>query len=355
MIDFSDSLIAWYCENKRDLPWRKTTDPYHIWVSEIILQQTKVDSGLGYYERFLNRFPTLSSLASAEIGDVLKVWQGMGYYSRARNMHETARVLMDKYRGVFPNDYNELRKLKGIGDYTAAAIASFSFGKAHPVLDGNVFRVLSRFFAVEHPIDSSSGKKVFLDLASKLIDRKNPYLFNQAIMEFGALLCVPMNPDCLACPLTQDCQALKNGIVQSLPRKKKKKPLRNRYFHYLQFVLPGGFTLVKLRKEKDIWHSLYEFPMIEADQKIPPGSILGNTEFQRLFGSHHPEMAVYSEEYIHILSHQRIHASFFQFTVAGEMNLDPAFEKVHVDDFQDSLPTHRLMQRYLNEWDQQTD
>jgi A/G-specific adenine glycosylase len=352
LTDFCDSLIAWYCENKRDLPWRRTRDPYHIWVSEIILQQTRVESGLGYYERFLKRFPGLSSLASAEIGDVLKVWQGMGYYTRARNMHETARVLMDRHQGQFPEDYHELRKLKGIGDYTAAAIASFSFGKAHPVLDGNAFRVLSRFFAVEHPIDSSQGKKVFLDLASKLIDRNRPDLFNQAIMEFGALICVPGNPDCLSCPLMQDCQAVKKGIVHFLPQKKRKKPPRNRYFHYLQFVLPGGYTIVRQRKQKDIWHSLYEFPLIEADQRIPSGSILSNPDFQELYGSYHPELTLSSGEYVHVLSHQRIHAWFFQFTVAGDMNLDAGFEKVHVDDFQASLPTHRLMQRYLNNMDQ---
>ncbi|MFB0925151.1 MAG: A/G-specific adenine glycosylase, partial [Vicingaceae bacterium] len=230
---FSEKLIVWYNEHKRDLPWRKTTDPYQIWLSEIILQQTRVNQGLDYFNKFIKKHPDIHSLAQSSEKDVLNLWQGLGYYSRARNLHFTAKYISNELNGEFPTEYKDILNLKGVGEYTAAAIASFAYKEAYPVVDGNVYRVLSRMFGIENPIDSTEGKKVFKQLATELIDTKNPDTYNQAIMEFGALQCTPKKPNCEDCPYLLECFAYKNGLITELPKKEKKIKQRNRYFNYL--------------------------------------------------------------------------------------------------------------------------
>ena len=247
-----EELISWYLINKRDLPWRKTKNPYKIWLSEIILQQTRVQQGLPYYSKFIAAYPTIQALALANEDEVLNLWQGLGYYSRARNMLMTARVINEQYEGCFPTNYNDLLKLKGIGEYTAAAIASFSFKEPVAVVDGNVYRVLSRLFDIDTPIDSGIGKKAFRFLADEVLDKVNPDTFNQAIMEFGALHCTPQKPDCNNCLLNGTCLSRENGTISQRPVKKKKNASKQRFFVYKIF-LDENKTLIRKREEKDIW------------------------------------------------------------------------------------------------------
>jgi len=262
---FSNYLIQWYLQNKRELPWRNSQNPYEIWLSEIILQQTRVAQGLPYFESFLAHFPTVFDLAKASEEQVLKLWQGLGYYSRARNLHQTAKIIAFEKEGQFPKTYNELLELKGIGSYTAAAIASFAYDEAVPVVDGNVFRVLSRYFNVESDISSSKAKNEFTALAKEVMDSKQPALFNQAIMEFGALQCVPKNPDCSVCVFNTSCAALQMKKVQSLPLKLKKTKIAKRFFNYLVFQDANNNSVVNKRTSTGIWHNLYEFPLIETE------------------------------------------------------------------------------------------
>ena len=263
---FHNTLIKWYLQNKRDLPWRKTTNPYPIWLSEIMLQQTRVAQGTPYFLSFTAAFPTVFDLAKANEEQVLKLWQGLGYYSRARNLHKTAQTVAFEMNGVFPDNYADLLKLKGIGEYTAAAIASFSYNECVPVVDGNVFRVLSRYFDVETDIAQASAKKEFAALAFELMPKDNPAQFNQAIMEFGALQCVPKNPNCTECVFNNSCAALQKKKVDQLPVKSKKTKVRNRYFNYIVAVDDLENTIIQKRTAKGIWHNLYEFPLIETDK-----------------------------------------------------------------------------------------
>ena len=263
---FSKVLIRWYLENKRDLPWRKTDNPYLIWLSEIMLQQTRVAQGTPYFLSFTTNFPTVFDLANANEEQILKLWQGLGYYSRARNLHKTAQFVAKELSGKFPDNYNDLLKLKGVGEYTAAAIASFSFNEVVPVVDGNVFRVLSRYFDVETDIASASAKKEFAALAFELIPKDNPALFNQAIMEFGALQCVPKSPNCSVCIFNSSCAALQKKKVDKLPVKSKKLKVRNRFFNYLVASDENENTIIQKRTAKGIWHNLYEFPLIETEK-----------------------------------------------------------------------------------------
>ena len=244
MKHFSEKIIAWYDQNKRDLPWRNTKDAYLIWLSEIILQQTRVDQGMDYYLKFAKEFPTVKHLAKADNEKVMKLWQGLGYYSRARNLHTTAKIISEKYHGKFPDEYSDILSLKGVGNYTAAAIASFAFNKPYAVVDGNVYRVLARVFGIESPIDSTQGKKEFETLATELLDRKKPASHNQAIMELGALQCKPVNPDCSICALNTMCFAYSKKRINELPVKAKKTKVRNRYFNYI--VLLDGILPVSL-------------------------------------------------------------------------------------------------------------
>lgn len=260
---FCNLITEWYNINKRDLPWRKTSNPYHIWISEIILQQTRIAQGLDYYIRFINHFPDIKSLANASEDEVLLLWQGLGYYSRARNLHNASKEIMEQYRGIFPSSYKEIRALKGIGDYTAAAIASFAFGLPYAVLDGNVFRVLSRYFEIDTPIDSNEGKKQFSNLSQSLLDINHPASYNQGLMDLGATICLPLSPKCFECPLQNSCLALNNNKIHILPVKGKKVVQKNRYLSYFVITDEKGAYYIHKRDKNDIWKGLYEFPLIE--------------------------------------------------------------------------------------------
>ncbi len=311
-MDFSNSLLSWYLQNKRDLPWRNTANPYAIWLSEIILQQTKVAQGLPYYMSFIEAFPTVLHLAKADEEQVLKLWQGLGYYSRARNMHKTAQIISFDYNGKFPDNFNELIKLKGVGDYTAAAIASFAFNEVVPVVDGNVFRVLSRYLDIETDIASSKAKKEFSALAKELMPKNNPALFNQAIMEFGALQCVPKNPNCNNCIFNTSCAALQKKKVGNLPVKLKKTKVTNRYFNYIVFLDNTNSTIINKRTEKGIWHNLYEFPMIEADHELDFDTI-SQTISKEFSNFSINSITVFNQNLIiHKLSHQKLHINFYR-------------------------------------------
>ncbi|MDI9311704.1 MAG: A/G-specific adenine glycosylase [Limnohabitans sp.] len=314
---FSKTLITWYLENKRDLPWRNTTNPYAIWLSEIMLQQTRVAQGLPYFLSFLETFPTIFDLANAEEEQVLKLWQGLGYYSRARNLHQTAKHIAFELNGIFPDNYKSLLQLKGVGDYTAAAIASFSYNEVVPVVDGNVYRVLSRYFGIETDIASSTAKKEFTNLASELIDKNQPALFNQAIMEFGALQCSPKKPDCDKCPLNHSCFALAKNRIDELPLKSKKTKIKDRHLHYLLYIDTANKTIVQKRTEKGIWHNLYEFPVIETTNKEPDEKIFD--QISKLNNSISTITNLKSEDILHKLSHQHLHITFWKIILNAKL------------------------------------
>ena len=308
---FSNKLISWYLQNKRDLPWRKTKNPYFVWLSEIMLQQTRVAQGMSYYLKFTETFPTVFDLAKADESTVLKMWQGLGYYSRARNLHATAKHIAFELDGKFPSTYKEIVKLKGIGDYTASAIASICFNKPTAVVDGNVYRVLSRYFGIETPINSSTGNKEFKELAQTLIDTSKPGTYNQAIMDFGAIQCKPKNPICLFCPFSESCVALQKNKIDTLPVKDKKTKVRDRYFNYLVLKTEDNKTILQERKGRGIWQGLYEFPKIESASNINKKELISSKEFVELF----PEKTTISlfnkEEIVHKLSHQHLHTQFW--------------------------------------------
>jgi A/G-specific adenine glycosylase len=317
-MNFSNLLTQWYLQNKRELPWRNTTNPYPIWLSEIVLQQTRVAQGLPYFLRFINAFPTVSDLANAHEEEVLKLWQGLGYYSRARNLHKTAQEIAFNRDGIFPGNYAELLKLKGIGEYTAAAIASFSYNEAVPVVDGNVFRVLSRYFDIETDISSASAKKEFTALANELLPKGKANIFNQAIMEFGALQCVPKSPDCQTCVLNQSCLALQKKKVAQLPVKSKKIKVTKRYFNYLVFSDEVQNTLIQKRTDKGIWHNLYEFPLIETENSETDETILNLIQNQKHIVNTIKKIEIFnSETIIHKLSHQHLNIKFWNIDVSG--------------------------------------
>jgi A/G-specific adenine glycosylase len=306
-MNISKPLIDWYLAHKRDLPWRLTKNPYLIWLSEIILQQTRVAQGLPYYNAFVSAYPTIDMLANASEDEVLKLWQGLGYYSRARNLHATAKTITDNYGGQFPTTYTEVLALKGIGSYTAAAICSFSYNQPYAVLDGNVFRVLSRFFWIDTPINSSPAKKIFTEIAQQFLCKTTPDLYNQAIMELGATICTPTNPTCEACPLSDSCVANKKNDVTSLPIKLKKNKVKKRYFNYLVFQYQEQ-TVIEKRLEQDIWKGLYQFPLIETELDVEGDEIISLIQQQY----HLPDMTIVNVVKYpkHILSHQHIFSTF---------------------------------------------
>lgn len=309
---FSKKIINWYQHNKRDLPWRATKDPYKVWLSEIILQQTRVAQGLPYYNKFLNSFPKLKNLAMASEQEVLKLWQGLGYYSRARNLHTTAKYIQNDLDGNFPVDYDSLLELKGIGDYTAAAIASFCKGEKRVVVDGNVYRVLARYFGIDTAINSHAAKKEFKALAFELMDKKNPGLFNQAIMEFGALQCTPAQPDCNICPLKDSCVGLQKDKVAILPVKEKKHKIVKRYFNYLILVTDKNKTFVKMRKGKGIWQHLYEFPLVESDKSIDYKTLIEDEKFIEYTEQQDFSLKLLTDEdIVHKLTHQHLFIKFW--------------------------------------------
>ena len=317
---FSKTLIQWYLQNKRDLPWRNDINPYTIWLSEIMLQQTRVAQGLPYFLRFTSAFPTVFDLANAEEEEVLKLWQGLGYYSRARNLHKTAKQIAFEFNGEFPKNYSELLHLKGIGDYTAAAIASFAYNENVPVVDGNVFRVLSRYFDVETDIASSGAKKEFIHLAAELLPKGQANIFNQAIMEFGALQCVPKNPDCGNCIFNDSCLALQKKKVAQLPVKSKKTRVTNRYFNYLVFSDETNKTIICKRIQKGIWHNLYEFPLLETEKTESDIAVLNLIKNQSFVTNAVQEVTLFNSiPIVHKLSHQHLTIKFWKVKVEGAL------------------------------------
>nr|MBA3971292.1 A/G-specific adenine glycosylase [Bacteroidota bacterium] len=274
-------------------------------------QQTRVDQGMAYYLKFASTFPTVKHLAKADSEQVMKLWQGLGYYSRARNLHTAAKTIVDCHKGLFPHKYEDILSLKGVGEYTAAAIASFAFNLPHAVVDGNVYRVLSRIFGIETPIDSSAGKKEFYALANELINKKDPGTFNQAIMEFGALQCKPVNPDCSVCPFNNSCFAFAGNLISSLPVKEKKTKVRNRYFNYIVFNHKGT-TAINKRTAKDIWTDLHDFPLIETATELNEDELFRSPQWKKMLGNKKYSISAVSPSYKHILSHQKIYARFIE-------------------------------------------
>lgn len=318
MMIFSNLLTKWYLQNKRDLPWRNTTNPYPIWLSEIMLQQTRVAQGMPYFLSFTTAFPTVFDLAKASEEQVLKLWQGLGYYSRARNLHKTAQYIASELNGEFPGNYKDLLKLKGVGEYTAAAIASFSYNEVVPVVDGNVFRVLSRYFDIETDIAQASAKKEFAALAFELIPKDNPAIFNQAIMEFGALQCVPKSPNCSICIFNESCAALQKKKVDHLPVKSKKLKVKNRYFNYFVASDENQNTIIQKRTAKGIWHNLYEFPLLETDKEEDFDFV--SEQIQNEYFKENTISSILEtndKSIVHKLSHQHLHIKFWNVKIKG--------------------------------------
>lgn len=343
--EFSKILRDWYKKNHRVLPWRETKDPYKIWLSEIILQQTRVDQGLPYFMRFVEAFPDVIRLADAHPDEVLRLWQGLGYYSRARNLHEAARQVRDQFSGVFPADYQALRKLKGVGDYTAAAIGSFAFDLPYPVVDGNVYRFLARFAGESTPIDSTSGKKQFAEMAASLFDPIHAAEHNQAMMELGATVCKPSNPACDSCPFSLACHASIHGSFEVFPVKSKKNQTRQRFLHYFLFH-DGQSLLLRQRTNKDIWQGLFEFPLLETDDAtLPLANMLPGWIEKQL-----NTKKVHVLRLKHLLSHQELHASL-QIVACSVLPDLPGY--LHVQQAElDRYALPRLLTRFLENWQQ---
>ncbi|MFD2936033.1 A/G-specific adenine glycosylase [Spirosoma flavum] len=347
---FAPILERWYEHNKRDLPWRHTLDPYCIWLSEIILQQTRVAQGKPYYERFVDAYPTVTDMARADERELLRLWQGLGYYSRARNLHQTARYVTDKLAGKFPDTYQDLLKMKGIGTYTAAAIASFAFGERVPVVDGNVYRVLARVFGIEEDITTNTAKKTFAALAKQLIQSANdPATYNQAIMEFGAIHCTPTSPDCLLCPVQQQCVAYLTGRQNRLPVKSKKGPVRERFFNYLIFQRDGRLAL-RERTARDIWQNLYDFCLLETDE---PKTALRDLLLPEPVNDVLKQGTLVGQpiESVQLLSHQRIRAQFYLIDLPMDaINILPIELQWYLPEEISSLPKPVLITNYLDKY-----
>jgi A/G-specific adenine glycosylase len=324
-MSFTNELITWYRKHKRDLPWRNISNPYHIWLSEIILQQTRVEQGLPYYLKFLAHFPTINSFANASEDQILHLWQGLGYYSRGRNMLKTAKHIQQNLNGVFPHQYQELIKLTGIGEYTAAAISSFSSNEAKAVVDGNVYRLLSRYFGIETPINSTTGKKQFQEVADQLLDIHNAGEHNQAMIEFGALQCKPKSPNCEQCPFLTSCFAYQNNKVQQLPVKLKTVKIKHRYFYYFMVTYKNQI-LIKRRDNSDIWAGLHDFPLVEFASETKIEEVLNQTQEQNWFQNTFIVKSI-SPQIKHILTHQRLFAQFIhiEVTETSKINLAPSF------------------------------
>lgn len=346
----SEQLVNWYNKNKRNLPWRNTNNPYVIWISEIILQQTRVVQGYDYFNRFITRFPDIESLATAEEIEVLKLWQGLGYYSRARNLHNASKDIMSRFDGVFPTNYTDVLSLKGIGEYTAAAIVSFAYNQPYAVVDGNVFRVLSRLYAFDEPIDTGKGKKLFTALAQDLLDIKNPGMHNQAIMELGALQCVPVNPDCVQCPLAEWCMAYTADTISNYPVKQGKTKVKERFFNYIDIRYKSNIYLNKRTKD-DIWKNLYELPLIETDRKIEWHELQALAEWgNTMRGINNIKIEPVNITLKHILSHRIIYATFYKVIVDNDSNLEKLYVKCHTSDLS-NYPISRLVEKYFENID----
>lgn len=339
------TLLDWYADNKRDLPWRDTADPYRIWISEIILQQTRVAQGYEYFLRFIRRFPDVAALASASEEEVLKYWQGLGYYSRARNLHAAARSM----NGRFPETYREVRALKGVGDYTAAAICSIAYDMPYAVVDGNVYRVLSRYWGIDTPIDSAEGKKLFAALADEMLDKSRPAAYNQAIMDFGAIQCTPQSPDCMCCPLAGSCTALLKGLVMQLPVKRHKTKTSDRYFNYI-YVRMGACTFIHKRTGEDIWKNLFELPLVETDRDLPEEEFLASASFRALFAEGEtPVVRSVLRNVRHVLSHRVIHTNFYEVVLPENSRSFSGYQRIAAEDLE-RYPVSRLVHAFLEKY-----
>lgn len=343
-MSFQSEIVAWYLKNKRNLPWRATTNPYIIWLSEIILQQTRVEQGLPYFHKFLENFPDVAAFAGASEEEVLKLWQGLGYYSRGRNMLHTAKHIMAHYNGHFPTAYHELIKLKGIGNYTAAAIASFAANEPQAVVDGNVYRVLARYFGVEEPINMPKGQKTFAALAQSLIVDQKPALYNQAIMEFGALQCKPQSPRCNECPIHLGCYAHQHKKVAQLPQKVKKLKVKKRWFNYF-IGITNGNILTKQRQPGDVWQHLYDFPLIETTEELATTNEQFLAKITDLFGDN--VRIRFLNRTKHILTHQIIYVQFFAIdNYIVNFNLHTEIKSVGIDKFK-QLPHPKMIGDFI--------
>jgi A/G-specific adenine glycosylase len=315
---FVTNLLQWQIGVSRPMPWKGEKNPYLIWLSEIILQQTRVEQGLPYFLRFKEKYPTIIHLANAPEDEVMRLWQGLGYYSRARNLHATAKTVRDKFNGIFPTNYNEVLSLKGVGDYTAAAIVSFAYEMPYPVVYGNVYRVLSRFFGIKTAIDNPKAKKEFTALANTLIQEvKTPSVFNQAIMDFGALQCKPALPLCSICPLKNNCYALNNNVVETLPLKEKKITVKERFFHYL-VIKQEDTVYIRKRPAGDIWQNLYEFPLIEATKPLSSKEITAHEIWGSIFGGLEIRVIPLQVSATQKLTHRKINALFFEVALPND-------------------------------------
>ena len=348
MENIQETLLNWYAGNRRNLPWRNNPSPYEVWLSEVILQQTRVSQGMDYYLRFIDRWPSVVDLAQASEEEVLKMWQGLGYYSRARNLHQCAQQVMKEYNGIFPADFEKLKHLKGIGCYTAAAIASIAFDLPYAVVDGNVYRVLARLFDIDTPININKGQTHFSQLADELLNRKQPGLHNQALMEFGALHCTPQNPNCLLCPLQAHCLSLAHQTVTQRPVKLRKTKVTTRHFNYLVLRISDSVYLHK-RNDNDIWHNLYDFPCIESPKELTVEEVIDTEAFAQIVDNNSFTILKVSPIFTHKLTHRTILAQFI------EIKLEQKLLQIETKDLfltreseLGNYPIPRLIDLYLN-------
>lgn len=336
-------ILSWYGQNARDLPWRHTLDPYKIWLSEIILQQTRVAQGLPYYNKFVYNYPNVASFADAREDEILHLWQGLGYYSRARNMHSCAKTICAEHNGKFPTTYSELKKLKGIGDYTAAAIASFAFNEKKPAIDGNIIRIISRIYGIFHTPYTKISREMIEAISMELIEHAPPASYNQAMMEFGALQCVPKNPDCNQCPVADFCYALEHDAVGKLPAPKKKIEVKNRFFYFMVIHINGN-TYIEKRTTKDIWRNLFQFPLIEAPKSITEEEL--QEKISHYFNSNKFVVNKISPIFIHKLTHRTIYAQFVDIILSEPLSLPNLMAIKEEKLSQYAFP--KLIHRYLN-------
>ncbi len=347
MRDTGRKLLEWYYLNKRELPWRKINEPYLIWISEIILQQTRVDQGMDYYLRFIDRFPDVELLAKADEEEVLKYWQGLGYYSRARNLHFSAKYICDEWGGKFPGTYDEILKLKGVGPYTAAAIASIAFNLSYPAVDGNVMRIISRIFGIDEPINSTSGEKEIKKAIDEIFLPDRPGDFNQAMMEFGALFCVPKNPPCEECFLKDACRAYNQNRVELLPVKIKAASPKDFFINYFVITDDENNIVFRKRSNTGIWKNLYDFPSIDETEKITTEQLIVSEEFKNLLNEQ--DFTISGPVLLkHQLSHKNIKAAFYKIEVqnVGKLKLDPGSVSIKITETE-TYPVSKLMASYI--------
>ena len=347
-MNFTSSILSWYKKNKRDLPWRKNSDPYTVWISEIILQQTRIDQGLPYYLNFVKKYPNISSLAKANEQDVLILWQGLGYYSRARNLLKTAKTIVKTLNGKFPETQVELKKLNGIGEYTANAISSICFNEKRAVVDGNVYRVISRFYGIDKPINNSVGKKYFSEIAQDLAPNKSCGDYNQGIMDFGSLICKPKNPLCMECVLANNCIAKKTNSIDYFPVKIKGKAPKIVHFNYIVFLDANYKTYIN-QIENGIWKNLFQFPLIESNKELDKDKIMANKGLNKLVNLKNCEIKLFNiKPIIHKLSHRIIYTKFWILSI--ENSNDNSIEFIDIKKY----PVPKLIQNFLEKFNYKT-